>query len=426
MYQAKVRSFPSRIFILSAALFLATTVWLSAFAGAQTNAEQTNPEQTEPKTTSETRPTAQTTGAETSGGTVFAMTNDKGGNEVLVYRRGADGRLNQKGSAPTGGRGSGVFENSNNGLILADRERESSPNNLNGGSRFLFATNAGSDTVTSFRVGREGRLTRVDVQPSRGDNPISVTASRGRLYVLNGGVTNCTGGSPTIAGFTVGREGELTAIPDSERPVSGGSFSGCAQVSFDPSGDVLVVTERTADVIDTYTVDGRGRPSRPIVNETTGFGPFGFTFTRDGELLTTENFGAVPGLGGVAPYRIGKDGRLTPLTDKTVRNGRTDTCWMVLTDDGRYAYVTNFGSGDISSYRVDPDGELRLLDATAARVGHGASDEALSDDSRYLYARNSLAGTLRVFRVEDDGSLRSLQTVRAPLPGGAGIGLAAR
>jgi hypothetical protein len=83
---------------------------------------------------------------------------------------------------------------------------------------------------------------------------------------------------------------------------------------------------------------------------------------------------------------------------------------------------------DLPEPRVDdvPDGRGVLLDATAARVGHGASDEALSDDSRYLYARNSLAGTLRVFRVEDDGSLRSLQTVRAPLPGGAGIGLAAR
>jgi 6-phosphogluconolactonase (cycloisomerase 2 family) len=38
----------------------------------------------------------------------------------------------------------------------------------------------------------------------------------------------------------------------------------------------------------------------------------------------------------------------------------------VVTPNGRYAYTTNTGSGSISGYRIDRDGALSLLDATAA------------------------------------------------------------
>lgn len=361
------------------------------------------------------RPAAGTPGA------VYAMTNDGTRNEVVVLNRGADGLLAPAGSFATGGRGSGTFENSANGLILG----EQSPNNLNGSLKFLYATNAGSNSISVFRTTAAG-LELVEVEPSGGDHPISVTVHDNLLYVLNGGASNCSGGVPSISGFVVGPRGELTPIPGSTRPVSGGSNSGCAQISFTPAGDVLVVTQRQADKIDTYRVDrGTGLASGPIVNETTGMGPFGFTFTQRGQLLTTENFGAAPLQGGAASYDVLRDGTLLPL-GPTTRNGRSDTCWIVNTDDGRYAYTTNFQTGDISSFRVEPDGTLVLLNPSAAVIGMGASDQALSVNSRYLYARNALQGTISVFRVENDGSLVRLQDVAAVPPGGAAIGIAAK
>ena len=224
-----------------------------------------------------------------SPGAVYAMTNDVTDNKINVFARGADGRLSPMGSFSTGGRGSGTFENSANGLILG----EQSPNNLNGGNKFLYATNAGSSSITVFRTVHDG-LELVDVEPSGGDHPISVTVHANLLYVLNGGTTNCSGGAPTISGFRIRSGGELEPIAGSTRPVSGGSNSGCAQISFTPSGDVLVVTQRQADVIDTYVVDrGTGLTAGPIVNQTTGSGPFGFTFTQRGQLLTTENLSLI-------------------------------------------------------------------------------------------------------------------------------------
>ena len=245
-------------------------------------------------------------------------------------------------------------------------------------------------------------------------------------YVLNGGASNCSGGAPTITGFRMSAGGELTPIADSTRPVSGRANSGCAQVSFTPDGDVLVVTQRQADKIDTYLVDrGTGLATGPIVNETSGNGPFGFTFTQRGQLVTTENFGAAPLQGGAASYEVPNDGVLVPV-GPTTRNGRSDTCWVVITDSNRYAYTTNFQSGDISSFRVNPDGTLVLLNPIAATIGIGASDQALSGNSKFLYARNALQGTISVFAVEDDGSLTRIQDDVVALPGGAAIGIAAK
>jgi 6-phosphogluconolactonase (cycloisomerase 2 family) len=364
-------------------------------------------------------PAAQSGG---SPGVIYAMTNDATGNAINVFNRAADGTLTPAGSFSTGGLGSGTFENSANGLILG----EQSPNNLNGGLNYLIATNAGSDSISVFDTRPDGSLELVDVEPSNGDHPISVTVRKHLVYVMNGGASNCSGGTPTITGFTLGAKGQLTPIPDSTRPISGGPNSGCAQISFNPAGDVLVVTQRQADVIDTYLVDqATGLTTGPIANDTTGVGPFGFTFTQRGFLLTTENFGAAPLQGGVASDDVPSDGVLIPL-GPTERNGRSDTCWIVNTDNGKYAFTTNFQSGDISSFRVERDGTLVLINSTAAVIGIGASDQTLSINSRYLYARNALQGTISVFRVENDGSLSPIQTIVAVPPGGAAIGIAGK
>ena len=365
--------------------------------------------------------------AQGGSGAVYAMTNDAISNQVIVFDRASDGTLSPGTSFPTGGMGSGGFENSANGLVLGSHTRESSPINLGGSDRLLFATNAGSDSISVFRTTNDG-LELVDVEPSNGDHPISVTVSKGVLYVLNGGATNCSGGTPTISGFTVSGQGELSPIPGSTRPVSGGANSGCAQVSFNPQGDVLVVTQRQADKIDTYLVDRDGVATGPIVNETTGMGPFGFTFTQRGHLLTTENFGAAPLQGGAASYNVPDNGVLTP-NGPTERNGRSDTCWFVVTDNNKYGFTTNFQTGDISSFRVLPNGSLQLLNpiADGGNTGIGASDEAMSGNSKYLYARNALQSSIDVYEVGSDGSLTPVQTVVDPRLGTlAAIGLAAK
>jgi len=362
-----------------------------------------------------------------SGGMLYAATNEVTGNRIAIYRRGQDGQLAFLESVPTGGTGSGGFEGSANGVILASRGGESSPNNLTGGDTFLFATNTGSGSVSVFRTVGDS-LELVENESAGINHPISVTVSHGIVYVLNGGATNCLGGAPSITGFRLEEQGALTPIPGSTRPVSGGAASGCTQVSFTPGGDVLVVTEKNADVISTYTVDSDGLAAGPLTNQTSGNGPFGFTFTQTGRLLTAENSQGAALQGAASSYGVARDGSLTPVSGP-VRNNRSDTCWMVLTDNQRYAYVTNAMSNDISSYRVDPDGTMTLLESIAGPADELPApfaipaDLTLSRDSRFLYPRNVRDCDIFAFEVRVDGTLVLIQTLPRALPPGA-IGVA--
>ena len=369
-------------------------------------------------------------------GAVFSMSNAPAGNSVVAFYRADDGTLTPAGSFPTGGTGSGGFEDSANALVLGSASGESAPNNFIESSELLFATNPGSDNISVFRV-KHDRLQLVEVEPSNGMKPVSITVHGGVAYVLNNGETvdglvppNCVeGSSPSITGFTVSNSGNLTPIPGSTRMLSGDKFSGCAQVSFNPKGTVLVVTERTArtatqvagdeGVINTYVVNSDGTLGEQKVFDATGQGPFGFTFNKAGALLTTEQFDGLagPGLGAAAGYVVGDDGSLT-ASSPSVKNGGTDTCWFVVTDDGTLGFTTSFfGGGRISSYAVGSNGSLQLLTADLeVDVHDGASDLSLSGDSRYLYQLNSLEGTISAFEIGSGGSLRRVDTEQAHAP----------
>lgn len=395
------------------------------------------------------------------GGAVFSMSNAASGNVVVAFSRSSDGTLTEAGRFATGGNGSGGFEDTVNGMILGNAQGESAPNNLTGVSDLLFVTNAGSNSITVFRVAGDG-LEIVEVQPSGGEKPVSVTVNKGLLYVLHSGEVvdglvppNCASPVlPTVTGFHVSSGGELTPIPGSTRELSGSVVSGCAQVSFNPRGDVLVVTERTANtpgqapgdegVINTFVVNADGTLGAHQVFDATGQGPFGFTFTKPGALLTTEQFDGPlgPSEGAAASYAVNSDGTIA-ATSPSVRNGGTDTCWIVVTDNGKYAFTTSFfepnnpaapfpesqrNGSRISSYRVDRDGTLELLEAVAFDAAQGASDMSLSRNSKFLYQLNSFRGAINAFAVGSDGRLTLIQTVQAHAPSPVNaevIGLAA-
>ena len=378
------------------------------------------------------------------GGSVYALTNNFTKNEVLAYDRAADGTLSPARRFDTGGIGSGAYEASSGMVIVGSVEGESSPIDLGGGDDFVIAANAGDDTISVFKV-IGGELKLVEQQDSGGERPTSLTLRNGLLYVLNSAGTEtggglCLAGLPSIAGFRLSEDGQLDPIPSSTRELSGGTGSACAQISFNPDGDTLIVTQWIADRIDTFTVGEDGVAEGPIVNETSGFGPFGFSFDAEGRLLTSENFQQLEGESGVASYEIGDDGTLTPIGD-TVKYGETDPCWVVVSPDGEYAYVAAFGPspivsvaseesrrGVISSFRIGEDGILESLDPQAGQAGVGISDIAIAGDGQFIYAINSFDGTIKGFEIGDEGSLTMITAVGglplnpfAPLSSGLAI-----
>ena len=355
--------------------------------------------------------------------TIFAATNFKSGavyvltnqvnNSIAAFNRAPDGTLTPAGMFPTGGAGNPVPQP---GDPPADPLASQGALILSDDNQLLFAANAGSNEISVLSIGKN-TLTLVDKVDSGGVRPISLTVHGNLLYVLN------EGGTPNITGFTVSNIGELTPLAGSTRPLSGGSAADPAQVSFNRDGSLLVVTEKATNVIDVYVVGVDGAAGAPVPNPSNGMTPFGFAFDQRDHLIVSEAFGGAPNASAVSSYIA--DATLTVVSG-SVPDFQTAACWIVVTNNGRYVYTTNTGSGSVSSYRLASNGALSLLSSVAANLGAMSApiDMALNSGSRYLYVHAGGLQTVVAFRVETDGSLTPIGSVGG-LPFGA-QGIAAR
>jgi 6-phosphogluconolactonase (cycloisomerase 2 family) len=82
-----------------------------------------------------------------------------------------------------------------------------------------------------------------------------------------------------------------------------------------------------------------------------------------------------------------------------------------VSNDGRVAFVTNFGDGTISTYAIGDDGSIELREAVAATTVEGAPgirDEALSSDGEYLYALHADTGRVFGWKVGKEGTLAAV------------------
>jgi hypothetical protein len=126
-------------------------------------------------------------------GQVFTMTNAESGNEILIFNHQPRQGLVGAGSVATGGDGTGAGLGNQGGVILSKHHR------------WLYAVNAGSDSVSVFRVRRDG-LRLIDTIASDGSQPVSLTRHGNLLYVLNAG-------SDSIADFTINGMAESSRQP---------------------------------------------------------------------------------------------------------------------------------------------------------------------------------------------------------------------
>ena len=317
---------------------------------------------------------------------VYVQANDAAGNEVIAFSRAQDGALAPLGRYPTGGRGTGVPHLASAGSVV-----------LSGDGRWLLVVDAGSDELSVFAV-QPGGLRLAGRAGSGGSTPVSVAVRGTLVYVLNNG-------TPSISGFTVA-DGKLTELRGSTRELSSADADP-AQVSFTPGGRVLIVTERGTNAISSYRIGQDGRAQGPATIQSPGPAPYGFGLTADGSLIVCEAFGGAPAAAAASCYAVSGAGELT-LVSGSVGDTRSEACWVTLTHDDRFAYVTNFGDGTVSCYEITAGRSLRLHDpvAAATRQGHKAiRDEAITGDGRYLYAIDPDAQKLLGWAVGQDGQL---------------------
>ncbi len=333
-------------------------------------------------------------------GQVFSLTNDVN-NAVVMYQRGTDGSLAQAASYPTNGKGTAMALGSQGALALSED------------GRWLAAVNAASNDVSLFTVNNNG-LVFSGKAPSGGVMPISVTISRGLVFVVN------AGGTPNILGFRIGHKGSLQPIPQSAQKLTG---QAPAQIGFNPQGDQLFVTEKGTNTIEIFPVDN-GFVSTPLSQLAHGTTPFGFGFDRVGRLIVSEAFGGVAGQTAASSYDVADTGKLTAITG-SLRSGQTASCWIVVPRNGKFAYAANTPSATLTGFSVGRDGTLGLLASNGINatlpVGSAPTDMAITPDSRFLYTLNSGTGMIGIYRIGTDGTLGSMGAARGLPPNATGM-----
>jgi len=399
------------------------------------------------------------------GGALFVMTASTDvarGNEVAMFQRAGNGDLSLVGFFPTGNLategpqfGAGPTPTSTFlGLpvpVTLDAHASADSLTLSQNRRCLFAVNAGSSSVSSFRV-LPGSLELVSVVDSKGGGsagfPVSVSESRGTLYVLN------SGDSAGLAGFRVSHRCELlpdraatrslAGIADSvlqPRPVE--VLTAPAHVLFAPDGRHLAVAIKGGDFpnvpgllpsgrVVIYPVQPDGRLGAPTVTpfsspEGRG-GPFGIFFTASDTLVVTHSNSRT-----IGSYRLGRDDRLELLSGP-FPTGALAPCWI--DQRGRFLYVVSIGDvpatgaipdadGVIDGFRVAPDGSMGELGLRIAypapppgQSGNHGIDLRIVD--RFLYFLEPRLGRVGRYTIGPDGSLedsgRRPNRLRASIP----------
>lgn len=359
---------------------------------------------------------------------LFTMSNSPADNQLVAYVRRSDGALDLYGSFSTGGVG-GIADATNG---AAADPLGSQAALIVHQDKCIFAVNAGSDTITSYRISGTN-LEWGGLYWSGGNFPASLAASGTSLYALN------AGGGGAISGYTIDGACRLTPKVSSIRNLNQGQtnppffVTSPSQISFTPNSKFLVATLKGSHSILTYSVGQNGLIAPfPVTTTSNGLTPFGFDFDNNGNLLVAEAFGAsttVPAAdaGAVSSYRINANGSLS-LISGSVTNGQTATCWLKYKNG--LALITNNSASSISVYNVNSSsGVVALKDPTAVQDIGGPLDFEITTNGSRVYVLSggvtkpdgSLQPSIVTYSLSSGGSLQKVASTQTGLPEGTTI-----
>src|SRR5580700_8579278 len=398
------------------------------------------------------------------GGHLYMQTNEVK-NAVVHYHRSANGTLTEVERVATGGAGSGTYKPISG--------QESAPNSFEGAAsvilapdrKFLFATNGGDNSVSSFAVGDLGKLRLIDTKPTGNDvegksgtaKSLAYSPSKNILYVVHSfgpdhirlmSVSSDGRLAPRMERYTANTPEKPHRVPtmgvlspDEKFLLVGTTFDLPIAISGTypdgspilwvpgPDGKTRSVASNAPDPdgIVVFRVNANGTLSDPSFQDGGGGSPFYLAFLHN----RPDTFIIAYAVGdGVALGRIDEDGRIGvgKLVPIDTRRGKiAELCWLAVSPDDRFLYATVFGYSNVSSFHIDGpeirvakdppcpnvegDGTFRGL---CGDVSSGPSDSWVSPDGAFFYQIYGNASKLVGYATKPDGSLQEVTSVAIP------------
>ena len=399
------------------------------------------------------------------GGSHLYMQTNEIKNAMIHYHRSADGTLTEVERVATGGAGSGIFKPISG--------QESSPNSFEGAGsvilspdrKFLFATNGGDNSVSSFAIGDSGKLTLIDTKPTGNGvegksgtaKSLAYCSSQQILYVVH------SFGPDHIRLMSVSSDGKLTPrtehytcntpekphrvptmavlSPDEKFLIVGTVFDIPIAISGTYPDGSPVLWVAGPDGTPKSVASNAPDPDGLIIHRVNADGTLGQGLFQDGgagspfyiAFLNNRPDTFILGYAvgdGVSMCRINEDGRIDvgKLVPIDTRRGKiAELCWLAISPDDQLLYATIFGYSNISTFHIDGpelrvakdpacpdvegDGTFRAL---CGDISSGPSDIWISPDGAFLYQIYGNASKLVGYATKPDGSLEEVTSVAIP------------
>lgn len=270
----------------------------------------------------------------------------------------------------------------------------------------LYAVGEGVDgVVTVFAVDDRGGLAPLgQPQSTGGSGPCHLIVDPSGRYVL---VANYDSGSvgvhPIAADGSLRPRSDLVqhagAGPDHDRQEQAHAH----QVVADPTGRHLLAVDLGTDEIRTYRLDsdtGQLQPG-PVGRAEPGAGPRHVAFHPDGRLLVADELGSTLSEFGYDASTAVLARRRSVAATVGAPAGRNYPAELVISENGKYAYLSNRGADCVTVFAVDTPSLRALVDVPCG----GTWPRHITVDGQWLYVANQNSHTVATFRIDPDSGI---------------------
>lgn len=302
---------------------------------------------------------------------------------------------------------SGILSSLGSAIAVEDKPGRPTIDPLN---RFLFVPNSGSDSLSVFTVNNSGVLTPVGGAPfptERNPGQASID-SQGRFVWVN----NLTDGTISMY-FLNAPSGVLTAAPGSPLDVG----LNPQQVTFQTVGSKLIayVANAGSGNISAFEVNqdipGGGGIIREVQNPpiAAGTSPNVVTIDPGGRFALVSNAGS----GSISVYQIdASTGGLDPAPTAPFVTGETPQ-QVTIHPGGSFAYVSatisGSGGGSVYAYSIDQSTGVLTQITGSPFVTGGTQPQRVTIDSagKFAFVSNKNSGTISVFSINQTSGVLS-------------------
>jgi 6-phosphogluconolactonase len=299
--------------------------------------------------------------------------------------------------------------------------------------KFVYVANPGSNDISAYTIdATTGTLTSVGAAAGAGANPISVTVDpKGKFaYVTNFGSNNVSAYTINATTGVLTSVGAAAGAGVTPRFVTVDPAGNFAYVVNYGSDDISAYTFNAITGVLTQIDCGGGTSCRNITNFAAGSSPWSIAVSPAGNFAYVANSGT----NDVSAYTISATGALTPIncvsggcsgTNFAAGNSPTS---ITIDPTGKFAYIANYWSNDVSAYTISATGALTPINCVSGgcsgtNFAAGANPFSVTVDptGKFAYVANHTSDNISVYTIDaTTGLLTSVGTTvvvgSAPTP----------